>query len=366
MTLIRDSNLMIGNHDIFWSFYQYCQNSISHTTTVCESFYKIGDYTIHLKFANETIQKIISPAQLHLIIPKTSQMKADLTIFVSEQVSHNQPLPQLVKAWFGAIAQHPEKYLAPRGEITNGDNQQILIAYNGGSGIVNLYHLEKNIALCLIQDINRLPYYEIGSPFKVIWHWLVQSKGQLMLHAGAVGLEDKGVLLVGKGGSGKSTTALACVDSKLKYLSDDYCVVTWEQPLKVHSLFSTVKLVGKNDLKRFPFINKYLSNSRNIEYEKAMAFVNQFAPEALLNELPLKAICIPKVTGLSATTWERTSPAKALFSIAPSSILQLPYTNQNTFQMISKVASHLPCFYLKIGTDIKQIPENILQILNEL
>lgn len=363
---MTDPNLEINPQDIFKNFYNYCQDCFTKITQARESYYRISNYTVHIKFANETIQKKLSSAQEHLIIPYDSELQTDLTVLVWEQASLGKPLPSEIRSWFFRLAKFPETYLAPRGEIKNGNGQQVLIAYNGGSGVISLYDINKKLALCLIRDVTKLPYYEIGSPLKVIWHWLVQHKGQLMLHAGAVGIENKGVLLVGKGGSGKSTTALSCVGSELKYLSDDYCVVTQEPNLTVHSLFSTVKLVGENDLKRFPYINNFLSNLANLKFEKAMAFVTQFSSESVLDQLPLRAIIIPQVTGLKTTTWEKASPAKALFSLAPSSILQLPYANENTFQRISKIASELPCFSLKVGTEIKQIPKSILEILEEL
>jgi hypothetical protein len=45
--------------------------------------------------------------------------------------------------------------------------------------------------------------------------------------------------VAGKGGSGKSTTALACLDSPLVYASDHYCSLTNEPAPYVYSLYDS-------------------------------------------------------------------------------------------------------------------------------
>ena len=49
--------------------------------------------------------------------------------------------------------------------------------------------------------------------------------GLVLLHAAAVGDADGVVLLVGNGGSGKSTTSVVCSQAGLGFLADDFCLL---------------------------------------------------------------------------------------------------------------------------------------------
>jgi hypothetical protein len=71
--------------------------------------------------------------------------------------------------------------------------------------------------------------------------WLAQS-GALVLHAGAVGDGNGAALLLGRGGAGKSTTALACAARGMGVLGDDFCVMTMDGRLMVHGLYATAKI----------------------------------------------------------------------------------------------------------------------------
>ena len=63
--------------------------------------------------------------------------------------------------------------------------------------------------------------------------------GRHLLHAGAVGSPDAGVLVGGVSGSGKSTLTLACVEDGLGYGGDDYVVVTLDPEPTAHTLYTT-------------------------------------------------------------------------------------------------------------------------------
>ena len=75
--------------------------------------------------------------------------------------------------------------------------------------------------------------------------WLAGPQTQVM-HVGAVAFAGRGVLLVGLGGAGKTTSTLACALAGADFLGDDVCVVEVgadpAEPARVYSLYATVKL----------------------------------------------------------------------------------------------------------------------------
>ena len=106
--------------------------------------------------------------------------------------------------------------------------------------------------------------------------------GFQLVHAGAVGTRDGGVLLVGKGGSGKSTTTFTCLDSGLAYVSDDYCIIENSSIPYTHSLYSTGKL-NAEDVGRFPRLMPALYNYDRLETEKALYFFYEQFPHRISN-----------------------------------------------------------------------------------
>ena len=93
-----------------------------------------------------------------------------------------------------------------------------------------------------VADAFTQPYWDQASPIRQILFWWLDSRDCIQVHGGAVGLESGGVLLVGKGGSGKSTVALSSLASELLYAGDDYVAVKPSPSPWVYSLYNSGKL----------------------------------------------------------------------------------------------------------------------------
>jgi hypothetical protein len=173
------------------------------------------------------------------------------------------------------------------------------------------------------------------------------------------------VLLVGRGGSGKSTTAAACLGSALRYAADDYCALRLSPTPFVDSLYSSGK-VNAPDVARFPHLEPALSNRDRLGHEKALYFLAGLAPEALSAGFPLRAILLPRVAGGSETRATPVAPAAGLRALAPSTIFQTPGAGEPDFRRLSALVTQVPCFDLALGTELAAIPDVILGVLAEL
>jgi hypothetical protein len=329
-----------------------------------EVTYRIGTSFVNLKFSHKALKQKLVPAQAHLIIPTNTEQSSDLTIHVWDLASHQLEVPALVKNWLAKAAGQPQHYLGPQGEIQGGNTDKYYIAFYPGNDTFYIYDKINKLAWVMFKDANLIPYYDSGKPLRIIWHWFAQENNYVMVHAAAVSDGNKGILLVGRGGSGKSTTALVCLHhSKLSYLSDDYCLVGLTPALTIHSLYASVFLEEENKLLKVVDLSQFVINVNRKGEEKALAFVSDFALGSLQTAASLSVIGVPKIAGLTETTWQPTSSAKALLSLAPSSLLALPYPNQAKFQCMTKIVNQVPACQINLGTDISQIPNAILEIL---
>jgi hypothetical protein len=317
-----------------------------------DRFYCIGGFKIRLQFAGSALIPYMTPALAHLAIDPISD--PDLTVCLWDSNSTNTIMPP--PPW------KRNHYHPKRGEIIGFNSDRIHTSFQWGAYALSLLDRDRNLGIYWVETTEQLPYWEAGSPLRTIFNVWLSQRGIQLVHGGAVGHPEGGALLVGKGGSGKSTTALACLNSDLFYASDDYSLVASEPAPTAFSIYSTGKK-NADDLERLPFLAAAVSNRDRLDSEKALYFLNDHFPEKIISSFPLKAILIPRITGKSETTFTATSPAAALAALVPSTTIQLPGLGKEACQIMMKVASKVKCYYLELGTNIQQVPQAISDLL---
>lgn len=337
----------------FRAAYQAFQRAEQAAGDPIERFYSIGGYIVRLRFAGPVLVPLITPALAHLATEPVS--RPALTVCLWDSASTNASLPP--PPW------RLGDYLA-RGEIRGLSSGRFRAAFNLGSGVLRMLDAERNVALWWIRDACLLPSHEIGSPLSAILYWWMSLRGRQYVHAGAVGTPTGGVLLAGKGGCGKSTAALACLDSELVYVGDDYCLLATEPAPYAYSLYSSGKLDGEH-IRRFPFLVPVISNANHLDSEKVLLFLHQHFPGKLSSGFPIRAILLPRITGRPGTTLTPTSPMIGLKALAPSTIFQLSGAGGAVFQTLARFVGLVPCYYLNLGTDPTKIPHMISALLSE-
>lgn len=337
----------------FNSVHHVFQQAEEHSGESIDLFYTIGGYTIRMCFANPALVSLITPALEHLTSKPIS--KPSLTVCLWDSVSTQTKMPP--PPWSS------DAYIT-HGKIRDYNNGRFCTIFHLGSYVLNMLDNNQNLAFFWIRNSSQLPYYESGSPLRTILHcWMREHKRQL-IHSAAVGTPNGGVLLAGKGGSGKSTAAFACLNSKLNYVSDDYCLLQTDPVPYIYSLYNSGKL-DTNNIHRFPHLSQAISNKSCLDKEKALFFLYRHFPKKIMTGFPIRAILIPRLTGLSDTRLKKTSSAACLMALAPSTIFQLPGTGLSDFQYLTNFVKKVPTFSLEIGTDISKIPNVILNLLSE-
>lgn len=337
----------------FRSVYQKFLRAERSLGSSVDYFYRIGGYTVRLRFAGPALVPVITPALEHLAIKPRSQPA--ITICLWDSVSTDTRMQ--------ALPWSTDDYLT-RGDVRGYNDNAFRTAFHRGSGTLHLLSLKHNLAVYWLYDARLLPYYESGAPLQTILHWWLADHGWQVIHAGAVGTPIGGVVLAGKGDSGKSTTALTCLNTDLVYASDDYCLLSSEPVPYVYSLYSSAKL-DPQDVRRFPHLEQAISNPDRLKTEKALFFLNPLNPEKIATGFPLRAILVPRITSREKTTLSPASRAAALRALAPSTIFQLSGAGRPAFQTIVECVRQVPCYHLELGSDISAIPKVIQSLLKK-
>ena len=217
-----------------------------------------------------------------------------------------------------------------------------------------------------VADAVRIPYWEQATPMVYLLDWWLRGRGMHLLHAGAVGNESGGVVLVGKSGSGKSTTTLSCLDADLGYAGDDYVAVSLGAEPQVHGLYSSGKLMP-NHVERLPFLLDALSNRDFLDVEKAIVYVHEQWPGHVSKGFPLRAVVAPRITpGLVEARATRTTPAAGFTALAPSTVFQMHTRGQDSLIRIRQLVETVPSYVLEIGSDMASIPKALRALIDEL
>jgi hypothetical protein len=327
-------------------------NSSLRTASPIQRSYIIGGYRVRLSFSGPALLSLTKALE-HLAADDDSSPALTICLWDTESTGQRM----ISRPW------QEDDFLA-RGVIQGYNTDRIYTAFQHGSGAVSVLDTERNLAVFWAPD-PRLTYWEYGSPLRSILHWWLLSRGLQLVHAAAVGNSNGGVLIGGKGGSGKSTTALTCLESPLFYVGDDYTLLELDSAPVVHSLYNSAKL-NSDHVQRFPSLLPKIANPDRLAEEKALLFVNEHDRAKVAARLPVKAILLPRVTGRPETRLKRVSVAMTLAALAPSTIFQLPRAGGEAFKFLAAFARGLPCFSLEAGTDLSTIPPVIERLLADI
>jgi hypothetical protein len=358
----RDDGLLEDEYLAFFQFvYAIYKKAERNAGGARDRFFSIGDRPVRLRFVGDGLMSALTPALAHLEIPATDS--PELTVLIWDSHSSGTEIPAILSRYFDSLGEW-WIHLDSRGEIKELTNERIRSAYHLGPNIFSLIDLQEKLALYWVRDARALPYYEVGSPLRTILHWWADQGPYQFIHGGAVGLASGGVLLAGKGGTGKSTTALACLEAGMLYAGDDYCLIKTDEVPFIYSVYSTAKLRGEMDIERFPGLAPFVSNKSRLEQDKALLFLYQHVPEKVCRGFPIKAILMPSLTADEGSRLRPATAGAALTALAPSTLMQLPGAGGAALKTMARLVHQVPGYVLELGTDTAQIAPVIQRLLS--
>lgn len=303
-----------------------------------ERAFVIGGQRLVLRTAGPAMLPVLAPALAHLVA--TPVDPAGLEVLAWDSASTGVDLP------------------AP---VSSGDESRHV--WQPGVGILTVLDGSRRRAVVWVASAEDVPSNEVAAPLRTFLHLAFFELGAQFVHAAAVGRADGGLLVVGRSGAGKSTTALACLGSPLRVAGDDYVLATDGPEPRVHSLYSSAKL-EPHQLQRFPHLAEAVVNA-GAAGEKPMILLSPRWAGSVSAGFPLRGAVTPRVVGRGSTRARRVGGAALLTALAPSTIFQLPGTGRHTLARIGSLLRHLPCWELELGENVSEIPLALERVLEE-
>lgn len=237
------------------------------------------------------------------------------------------------------------------------DHAGILAAYVDRPRLVEILDRSADRAYCWAADADAVPGPSRVRPFMSILGAWLGSRGMPPLHAAAVGDSGGAVLLVGPGGSGKSTTALACAERGLQLVGDDVCAFEIGTRT-VHSVYRTVKL-RTDSAERF--VHHRLED---VDGEHHTIMPQHLA----LMRAPVRAVvALSSASPRSIPRLEPMPSAAGIGLLAPTRLVAHFAGEAGIRPWIEAVRalSALPLFVLHLGWDLDTVARLVSQVLSD-
>jgi hypothetical protein len=314
--------------------------------------YRIGGTSVRLMFAGERLVPYLTPAIEHLRIPETSHADVTMCIWDSDSTAVEMVPPPC--KW---------ESFTDRGDIWGFNSSRIRTAFHWIECSVNLMDHRADMGIYWVKSAENLPYWVHASPLRTLFHWWMEKNGCQIIHAGAVATDAGAVLLTGKGGSGKSTTALSCLQSGFYYLSDDFMIARLEPRPTAYTLYSTAKL-NPDHLHNFPGFEKLVQNPEKLDQEKAIIFLQGRFEKQIISEMPIRAVFIPRITYQDTSSLVPASPFEIRQAAGFSTMSMLPGAGRYTHDFMCRLSTVLPGYILHLGRNLEEIPAAIGRYLS--
>jgi hypothetical protein len=311
--------------------------------------YVVGGSRVSLRFASDALRGRLAPAFAHLAAAPGDA--PELTVNLWDSASAGMEPPPRPPAPPGEAA----------GALYHFSEPPLRGAYQAAFQALSVLDTEAGVAWYWIADARDLPSWEQACPIRQILFWWLAPRGYLQVHGAAVGRPEGGVLIVGPAGSGKSTSALACLGSDLLYAGDDYVAAALEPTPRVASLYNSGKLDPAHLHERLP---RLAAHADRLEDEKAVLYAERHFPQQTTAGFPLAALLVPAVRA------DRREPrvvpasrAAAFAALGPSTMFQLHTAGAGELATLSSLVARVPCYTLELGGDLSMVPATISDLL---
>ncbi len=306
---------------------------------------------IELRFAGASLAESFLPALAHNAAEPGRA--PDVTLHVWDSESAGVPMiPPPCK----------HDCFTDRGDIWGMSSERIRSAFHWSEYSVNLLDVERGVGIFWVQSATALPYWTSAAPLRTLLHWCLGRAGAQLLHAAAMGDDRGAVLLTGKGGVGKSSAALSCLEAGLRYVADDYLAVRLDPVPTVFSLYGTAKL-DSEQAERFPGLGALITNPIRAPGDKAVIRLFPQRSAQLARALPLRAIATPRFVDGADTHVAAAESIRLERAAAFTTLSQLPHAGRATHEFVHRLVAALPGLELGLGSDLGRIPAAIQSIL---
>jgi len=202
---------------------------------------------------------------------------------------------------------------------------------------------------------DELTRYAVAKPLLRFLYLTLYAQNKLVTHAALVGRNDKGIVVTGRGGSGKTTTSAAALLRGFDFVSDDYVCMSKQGARFVGETLFASLMLDVGHIRRFPKLAEAALFPPSDLETKAVVYPMRLFPGQVQRSMNIVAVIVPLLSDHAETRLAPMSKAAALRALAPSSVYSSPWREPSRFDFYHQMLKELPCFHLELGRDVDGI-----------
>jgi hypothetical protein len=223
-----------------------------------------------------------------------------------------------------------------------------------GGGKLTAVDREKCLGVVWYPAATALPSWEKARPLIHAFKALFPASGLMPVHGAAVALGERGILIAGGGGAGKTTMALACVEAGWRYVGDDG-VLIGGAPLRAFNLFRSARL-REDMFRRLPrSLTAAYTISTDSGEVKAELDVGRL-PSAAIGDAIVSAIIVPRRLGSPGIVIAPLRQSVALRELSATTLVALPGDPAESYEFMAHALRDARCFSVDPGPVLGAVP----------
>jgi hypothetical protein len=269
----------------------------------------------------------------------------------------------VIEGWYAGLERllPPSEYRRKRLVETTNDYYYYWTPERGG----NLTVLDRSAGRALLwyPSAGEIASWEFSRPFLAAIHAFMLPTSWTPVHAAAVAKNDVAILIAGRGGVGKTTTALVCAEAGWDYLSDDF-VLIGGKPWRAASMYRSARM-REDMFARLPrsmtAVTNISTDDGEVRAEVDVGMVGQIGSK----DVEIGAIVVLQRAGAVHAAIAPIRRSQALSALAGSTLIALAGGQVETFGKLADLVNQVPCFAFEPGPELADIPGALAALVKE-
>jgi len=325
--------------------------------------YRIAGQRIAVRCAGKRLATFLLPALQHLADDTADAASLEVDVFAAGVEEKELALPAALRSAAATATTSDGMHESAASPVYTYLGRRYLISWFTATAHteISLVDVDRGRAVVMLQDVGGVPSLRAAAPLRSLLTLWFERRGMTLVHAAAVGTELGGLLIAAKSGGGKSTVALACLGTALRWAGDDSLLVEMrEGRARAHSLYCSGSVFAA-DVDLHPPLGT-LSLQPRLDRPKMQFFLGEHGAW-LVDTVPVRAILVPKFTEQTSSRVAPASPSQALLVLGPSSVNLAGGRPAQRLSRIAALVRAVPCFTLELGRRTADVPAVIDDLL---
>lgn len=290
---------------------------------------RVAGTRVELVITDADVGAALLPALQHLI-DASAENRAVPPVAAARVIIWSTPMPPF--PWGG-------RHLGRGGAVAGLSHGPVRATASADDTSVMLWDEPRRLACCWFAGPAGVSRWDRAAPLRSALHFALAAPKRQLVHGAVVGVSGRGVLLAGPGGSGKSTTTLACLRAGMQIVGDDYAAIELtDDGARAWNLYGSIK-VGER------------GTGPSGHDQRRTLILGEDLPGTPTETLDLSAVLLPQIDGGPESRLTRASSADSLRALAPSTLLQAPHEEGQGLGILADLARTVPAFHLHLGAD---------------